>query len=285
MTETREFIDFTHLEPVRVSRWDRGDGEGAIVSLVKALDDAGLPGELARSRELLDQAERLGEAARAAKMAAVERLARADEALAATADMATYGQELGAVGPYLDDDAAAMVGAMRQVHRTRANAVQTAMAEASGIYQRLQVVAREVVGHTAALPSLPRQAWAASSTAAASQAAIEAGYGRSWEDLVLLGVRWDSIHAAAALVRETGALSAQLMFPAGCPTAIGVMFLNWEPAVEAVRELRHLPGPLRIRGAVDRDLKPGLYLRDDHERAAAEKPKRPLEVLAGWVGR
>jgi hypothetical protein len=67
VTETREVIDFTHLEPPRVSRWDRGDGAGAIRTLVAACDEAGCPGELAASVRLLDEAEEMAADILAAK--------------------------------------------------------------------------------------------------------------------------------------------------------------------------------------------------------------------------
>ena len=92
-----------------------------------------------------------------------------------------------------------------------------------------------------------------------------------------MGDEWDAIHAAAALLRETGQLQTELLFTAG-PTDLCVLFLNWEPAVGG-ENLRRLPGPLRVRRAHDLGWKPGLWLKSDHERYAAEqrdKPKRKL---------
>ena len=63
MTEQRDIIDFTYLEPPKVSRWDRGDGAGAVRTLVEALDRAGLPGQLQASLRLLEAAEALGDQA------------------------------------------------------------------------------------------------------------------------------------------------------------------------------------------------------------------------------
>lgn len=85
------------------------------------------------------------------------------------------------------------------------------------------------------------------------------------------------MHDAAQLLRETGTFGAQLNF--SCPTAIGVRFLNWLPAVDGLPELQRLPGPLRLRAAVDWGWVPGLWLKSDHDRFAVEqrdKPKRRL---------
>jgi hypothetical protein len=292
MTETRApIIDFTNSEVPRPSRWDRGDGAGAIRSLAEALDRAGLPGELQASRRLLDRAERIGETARQAKRDAGERLEAANRALLADApiDPAAYAAVLVEVGPWLDTDieagrvASAMNGLMEAVHRVRSNAVQTAMAEASGIYRRLQDRCAEVVAEVAAVPALPRQVWAATTSGQAGEAAIRAGLELEWARLVKAGVRWDAIHAAATLLRETGQFTAELNFPGGCPTRIGVMFLAWQDAALRLQEVQRMPGPLRVRAAHDRGWKPGLWLASDHARAAEAQPKRRL-LTFGRVG-
>lgn len=61
------------------------------------------------------------------------------------------------------------------------------------------------------------------------------------------------------------------------PTALGTMFLNPLPVVDDLATVRRLPGPLRLRAAVDRGWLPGLYLQSDHARhAEQQKPRRGL---------
>ena len=79
--------------------------------------------------------------------------------------------------------------------------------------------------------------------------AIRAGFETEWAQLTRLGDRWDAIHSAAQLLRESGQFQSQLMF--ACPTAIGVMFLGWEAALDGLPAVRKLPGPLRLRAAID----------------------------------
>jgi hypothetical protein len=73
-----------------------------------------------------------------------------------------------------------------------------------------------------------------------------------------------------------------------CPTAIGVAFLNWSAAMDGLQSARRLPGPLRLRRAIDEGWLPGLYLEADHDAAATggePKPKRRLlAALAGGLG-
>lgn len=285
MTETREFIDFTNVEVPRPSRWDRGDGAGAIGTLVEACERAGVPGQLQTSQKLLARAEQLSETARQAKADAAERIRVAMEALAAPGpvDVDHLADVLVATGVWLDNDAPGMGALWNAAQQLRANAVQLAMAEATGIFQRLQGICAKVVAEIAAVPALPRQVWAATSSGAAGELAIHTGHEFAWSMLVKAGGRWDAIHTAAGLLRETGQFTAELNFPNGCPTRIGVMFLNWQPAVEHLEEVQLLPGPLRVLDAHRRGWRPGLWLADDHVRAAAEpKPKRKL--LAGFLG-
>jgi hypothetical protein len=131
---------------------------------------------------------------------------------------------------------------------------------------------------------LPRECWTATSSGQASTLAIRAGLESAWSSLVRLGDRWDTIHAAALLLRETGVFQQDLMYPDGCPTDLGLLFLNWQPAVEQLPQVRRLPPPLRVRGAHDRGFRPGLYLAADHvaDRARAAEPRRSLLArLAG----
>jgi hypothetical protein len=276
MPETREHIDIMQVEP-RVSRWDRGDGAGTIAALETMLERAGLPGQLQAPQRLLARAEHLGEQARQAKASARARLEEANRGLAdGMLDAAGYGATLVEVGPWLDEESVGMIGVMQVAEQVRGNATATTFALATGLYSQLQDVCRDVVEQTAAVASLPREVWSARSSGEASTVAVRANREADWAELVRLGDRWDSVHAAAQLLRETGQFQGQLTFPSGCPTAVGVQFLNWEAASEDLAEVNRLPGPLRVHAAVDRGWGPGLWLAADHTRAAAEaeQPKR-----------
>jgi hypothetical protein len=77
-------------------------------------------------------------------------------------------------------------------------------------------------------------------------------------------------------------MQGQLVFSG--PTAVCTQLLNWQPAMEGgLEEVRRLPAPLRLRAAIDKGWLPGLWLKSDHDFAAAEpKPKRGLfAALAG----
>ena len=264
-----------------MSRWDRGDGAAAIAALDAALAAAGLSGRLAGPLGLLERAEeRFGEA-RAAKLAAADRLERATrELLAGPVDLDVYEQTLLRCDLWLSADAPAMVAFMQAGHRLQQNATQTTFAMVTGLYQELAQVCAGVVAEVASVPALPREAWAAPRMEAAS-VAMRAGREREWSALVKAGDRWDAIHAAGRLLRETGTFQAELIFPNGCPAEVGVMFLGWRDAVERLPEVRRLPGPLRVRAAVDRGWRPGLWLRSDHQRAAVEPRKGLLARLVG----
>lgn len=285
-----EVIDFTSLEQ-RPSRWNTADPAAAVGTLVSLLDKAGVPDQLGASRRLLARSEELQETARAGRATAEQRWQQARAALlAGQVDADGLARVLVELAPWLDSAVeqgrpSLMMGALMDAAAAcRGNAVAMVHAEASGIYRLLQDAAGEVVTFTAAVGKVPQQVWATTTTGQASTVAIQAGYGRQWEDLVLAGGRWDAIHSAAELVRDTGSLGSQTMYPAGCPTSIGCMFLGWEAALEGVREVRRLPGPLRVRAAVDRGWRPGLWLADDHARFAAE-PKGKRSLLGTLVGR
>jgi hypothetical protein len=274
----------------QVSRWDRG-GSATIQTLDAALVKAGLPGRLAAPLRLLAQAEDLAFQARRAKEDAAARMDAATRSLLAGGhvDVTAYTRVLVEVGPWLDDQAAGMVGVMQASQRVQANATQVVFGQVGELYRQLQEACAEVVAQVADVPVLPNTVWSAGTSGMASTAAIRAGRTDAWSALVKLGVRWDDIHDCAALLRETGTLQAQLMFPGGCPERLGSIFLNWQPALEGgLDQVRKLPAPLRVRAAVDRGWRPGLYLRADHERqqvatAAAPRPGL-LERLRGPKG-
>jgi hypothetical protein len=278
------WIDIMGTDPVQVSRWDRGDGATAIGALDAALEAAGLPGRLEPPKRFLARAEDLAAQAREAKAAARERLEEANRLLLADGpvDVDGYGAVLVEIAPWLDEQAAGMIGVMQAVHQIRGNATATAFAMATGLHAELQGVCRVVVAEAAAVAPLPQEVWSATSTGQASTLAIRAGREADWAALTRAGDRWDSVHNAAQLLRETGQFQGQLMF--SCPTAIGVAFLNWSDAVDGLHEVRRLPGPLRLRAAIDRGWRPGLYTAADHDAAAAEaKPRR--NVFAALVGK
>jgi hypothetical protein len=285
MTEQRGYIDIMAAPMAQRSRWDHGDGAGTVRTLDDAMAKAGLPGQLEVPLRLLARAEELAEAARAAKAAAGHQLEAADQALYADGpiDAAAYGRIRVEVDPWLLGEAAAMQGMMAAVHRVQGNATATTFAMADSLYAKLQAVCREVVGEIAAVPPLPREGWSATTTGQASTLAIRANRELEWARLVKARDQFDAVHSAAALLRETGQFQAQLNFPGGCRTEVGIRYLNWEAAEEGLRQVDRLPVPLRVRAAHDQGWKPGLWLRRDHEAAAAEaKPKRGiLGALAG----
>jgi hypothetical protein len=83
------------------------------------------------------------------------------------------------------------------------------------------------------------------------------------------------------LVRETGSLANETMFPAGCPTDLGVLFLVWEAAIDGLRDVNRLPGPLRVRRAHDLGWMPGLWTASDHRAFAEQKTRRGLFARVG----
>jgi hypothetical protein len=283
------FIDVMATSVPQPSRWDRGDAGGAIRTLDAELAKAGLPGRLAEPLRLLTRAEELAEAGRREKEAAAARMEAATAALLADGplDLAAYGQALAGVAPWLDSEAgapAALVGIWNAGHRLRSNAQQMVFGMAHGLHAELQRVCAQVVAEVAAVPALPQGVWTAATSGQASTLAIRAGLESAWSSLVRLGDRWDTIHAAALLLRETGQFQQDLMDLDGCPTELGLLFLNWQPAVEQLPQVRRMPPPLRVRGAHDRGFRPGLYLRADHVayQARAVEPRRGLLArLAG----
>ena len=85
------------------------------------------------------------------------------------------------------------------------------------------------------------------------------------------------MHNAAQYLRETGQFQGELIF--AYPTALATQFLNPSAAMDGMDEVRRLPAALRLRAAIDKGWLPGLWLRSDHDRYAAEqrdKPKRKL---------
>jgi hypothetical protein len=164
-----------------------------------------------------------------------------------------------------------MAGLWHAAAQIRSNATQTTFAQAAGLFGELAGVCREVVAEAAAVAPLPQPVWSAPTTGEAVAAAVRAGRESDWAALTRCGDRWDAVHSAAALLIETGTLQSELSF-AG-PTSVCTQFLAWQEALDGLPQLRRLPGALRLRAAVDRGWRPGLWLLSDHRAAAA----RPLE--------
>jgi hypothetical protein len=265
------------------SRWDRHDGQSAILALDAALVAAGLPNQLDAAHRLLARAELLAADARAQRQAARNRLDVLSRALVVEdppPDIARYGVELLQLGVWLDENSAAMLGVMQASMQVRANATQTCFALAPGLYAKLAELCRGIVAEVAEVPAFPADIWAAPTTATASELAMRSGRETDWAMLVRLGAKWDAVHACAELLRETGVFQSEMNYSA--PVGVASAFLNIEAAVDGLPTVRRLPGALRLRAAIDRDWRPGLYLQSDHERAAEEKTaKRGLLAKLG----
>jgi hypothetical protein len=260
-----------------------GDPATRVRVLSALLEELGITGALTASRRLLDREVELSAQAREAKLQATRRWAEHRERLfRGEVGAQETAQVLIEVGPWLDngpDGKGAAVGmtAMVEVAReARVRAGAMLEGEADPIYHRLQELAGQVVARTAALPALPKQVWAAGDQA--STVAIQAGHDLAWAQLVGEATRFDKIHRAAAILRQSGGLPV-MVFPRGCPDGLGHVYRNWEPALEGLAELKRHPGPLRLRFAVERQWRPGLWLPSDHETREVERPRRPF----GWL--
>ena len=113
---------------------------------------------------------------------------------------------------------------------------------------------------------------------------MRAGHENAWAQLVRVGARWDAVHNAAQYLRETGQFQGELNF--AYPTALATQFLNPSAAMVGMDEVRRLPAALRLRAAIDKGWLPGLWLRSDHDRYAAEQRDKPKRSLVGaFLGR
>ena len=209
----------------QVSRWDR-QGSAAIRTLDAALVKCGLPDRLSAPLRLLAEAEDRAEQARARKQARAEQHARAQQLLLAhgPVDLDAYEETLLRGQLYLSPDAPAMGGLMEAARQKQANATSMTFGMVDALYAELQAACAEVVAQVGQVPTLPHTVWSAATSGVASTAAIRAGRTDAWSKLVQLGVKWDDIHDCAQLLRETGTLQAQLMFPGGCPERLGSIF-------------------------------------------------------------
>jgi hypothetical protein len=266
-----------------------GDPASIVRRLVAKLEQAGVPDQLTTSRRLLDQGERLAQAARDAKAAAQRRLdAEQARLFAGEVDTDRLTRTLVEVGPWLDfsieDGRAAPANAalMEASAQARSHALALVNAEASGVFGLLQAAAREVVDHVTGVPALPQQVWSVNPREAGTTA-IQLGHEHAWSSLVKEATRFEAIHQAARMLVDSGGLGV-LVYPDGAPEGVAAVWLNWQPALEGSQAARLLPGPLRLVHAVREGWKPGLWLPADH---AAQPAKRrgPMEVLAGYVSR
>jgi hypothetical protein len=263
--------------PGQFSRWDRGDHEAAIHALDGALTRAGLPGELQSALKVLARVEELVAAGRRerdkaqAKLEAATRVLLADEG---EIDVAAYGAVLNECAPWISDDASGSIGVGDAGRQVRMRATMIVFGMASGIYRKLTDHCRDVVTLIAGVPDPPPEVWQASSFAEASTVMIRHGREADWASFVRLSEKWSNIHAAAALLRETGQFETQLHFD-GAPVGLGLVYLNWQAAV-GPEQMKQLPGPLRVRKAHDLGWVPGCWLKSDHDAFAAEQLSAPF---------
>lgn len=273
-------------EPVATS----ADPIAMVLGLGLLLERLGLPGELAASRRLLKRSEVLGEAGRAAQMAAGQRRAEATRELLAgdgevdTEALAVVVRETDVWLAFTPGDpkpAPAMGVLMDAARMARGHAGAMLTASAPGIYPKLQRVAAETVAATAALPKLPAAIWSAPDPALV---AVREGHAETLKQMWVLSDRYDDCHRAGRICRQTGGLGAQTLLDAA-PDAIGFALANWQKAAAEMDELRQVRPPLRLRFMIDRGWEPGLWLAADLQRAEAARQKRKPGVLAGLLGR
>jgi hypothetical protein len=246
--------------------------------LSRLLGEVGLPGELSSSKRLLDRAEQLAEKARTAKMAAQQRWEHEREQLfTGEVDTDQLARTVVELGPWLDENSAAMMALMAAAQHAQGRAAQMVNAEASGLYAKLQKVAATTVEETAALPPIPQQMWSAPN---AATVAIQAGHGRTWEQLVLLATRFAKVHEAANLLVSTGGVQHATMFP-GIPDKLGRTYRTPMAAVDRG------PGaaPAAVRPQAPCCHRPGVRARTVDGRRPPEATQAPFPCgCRPWPG-
>jgi hypothetical protein len=263
------------------------DPAGFVRRVVALLDTLGLPGELARSRELLEHSENLTETARRGKRAAEQRWEAEQRRLLEPGPVEVERLEAAQnkARPWLDSQveqgrAAAMMAAlMGAAEECRGRALAQVNGEATGVHARLQTIAAEVVAHVASLPPLPRQVWSAPAREAAT-IAIQERHEQTWAALVQDGTRFHTCHQVAELLWATGGLGVWVV--PGCRQGIGVLWRRWERAEEGYQRFRQVAGPLRLPFAIREGWEPGLWLPSDltNRPAEAERPGLLARALA-----
>ena len=282
------FVNIMGHDATMLSRWDRGDGEAAIHALDGALAKAGLPGALDPAVRVLERVEQLVDAGRTEREKARHRLEEANRRLLADGeiDVAEFGRVLNECAPWISDDAAGSLGVGEAARQVRSRAIMTVFAMATRLHQQLTAHCQDVVAAIAGISDPPAGVWQLQTTGEAGTLMIRAGREAEWASFVRLSDEWSAIHSAARLLRETGQFQAEMMFSG--PSDLCLVYLNWQAAVGAGEQMKQIPGPLRVRRALDLGWEPGLWLRQDHDAYAAAgraeaKPKRKL--LAALAGR
>jgi hypothetical protein len=278
--EQFQFLDImAGTSPQGLSRSDRGDHEGAIRTLDVALAKAGVVDALAPALKVLDRAEELVAAGRRERDRAQLELEAANRALLADGeiDLSGYGRTLAELAPWISENPAASIGVGEACRQVKMRATMIVFGMVGELYRRLSAHCKDVVTVIGGIPNPPPDVWQVQGRGAAGTVMIRHGREADWAKFVRLSDEWDAIHACGALLRETGQLQTELMFPAG-PTDLCTVFLNWEPAVGG-ENLTLLPGPLRVRRAHDLGWRPGLWTKQDHERYAVEQQNKPKRKL------
>jgi hypothetical protein len=267
------------------------DSVGQIQALVQLCEKLGLPDELAASRRLLDRSEQLGADARSAKADAQKRFQQAYRRLVSgELDAAAFGLELVPLLPWLDGEpdmanmkpnpalaAAVVTNAARE---RRSSAVQMLAAEAPGIHAKLRSIAEETVVATGEVaPGLPRAAWSAPDPSAVVAREGQAAVLRVlWE----LSARFDDMHAAARICRDSGGLGAEAMLPTA-PEPLGFTVLNYRKALEDMPKFKAVKPPLKLAWMVREGWRPGLWTASDHRQAEQQPEPSLLHRVKGFL--
>jgi hypothetical protein len=252
------------------------------------LAELGMATALSSSRRLLERADQLEADARAGVVAAQGRYDAAYKGLVAgTVAPAELARTLAAEGVWLDTrdgtTAAPMMLALQQAARDqRGQAGAMLEGEGSGLYARLQAIARSVVAEVAALPPLAPSVWGAATDP--GSAAVRAGQGETWADLLRAADRVANVHQAASLLRRFGGLGAEAMPPGAAPE-LAFLYRRWWAALERLDEVKRLKAPLRLAFAVRERLEPGLWLASDLQGDVPDEPEPGRGLLDRLRGR
>jgi hypothetical protein len=236
----------------------------------------GIEGAANRATELLTRSENLAEQTWTKQRDAREAMARVTADLGAgVVGLDQVADVTREVGPWLDTDvtigrvAPAQDAVMATVHQLQSQAVMALYAEALPLYQRLQKVANDAVALITSGPPIPHHVMIApDAQAAATKAGGDIAYW--WVDAEQAAHRFSDAHdLARVLVHEVGGLDVETMWPDGCPSWAGPIYLGWLRAAEAdALDLpkRYRSLVVRLRYAHDQGWLPGLWLAEDHNR-------------------
>jgi hypothetical protein len=253
------------------------------------LAELGMATALSASRTLLERADQLEAEARAGVTASQARYDAAYKGVVAgTVTPAELARTLAAEAPWLDADVAggraavAMVALQQAGQDMRAQAAALLEGEGSGLYGRLQAIARDVVREVAALPPLAPAVWSAATDP--GTAAVRAGQGETWADLLRAADKFSKVHQAGALLRRFGGLGAQAMPPGAAPD-LAFLYRAWWVALERLDEVRRLKPPLRLPFGVREGLQPGLWLASELQGDVPDEPEPGRGLLDRLRGR